>query len=294
MANPALYRGMDADTLEAQYNIRAAVPEHPAYFEGWRRRSATARLMRPGRLGQRFGPEPRQTMDVFVPSRAELRPRPMVVFVHGGYWQAMDKAHFSYIAPPFVDQGVPVAVIGYTLCPDIDMDGMIAQIRAAVAWLAANRGALGTGDGDLVMCGHSAGGHLAAMMALTDWTQWGLAQSPVSAIVAISGVFDLDPIRHTSLNTKLGLTAETARRASPHHLLATVPPPADCPLLAAVGGTESSEFHRQQADFVTAWRQGGGRADTCQLPGCNHFDAVDTLADPHSPLYQAVLDRASP
>jgi arylformamidase len=281
----ALYRGLDQAALDAQYNLRQAVPAHPAYFARW---AAASRVVRDGgrcRLDIPYGGGKRETLDLFPAASAGP---PVLVFLHGGYWQAMDKSDFSFIASPFRAVGVAVAVVNYTLAPAAGMDDIVAQVRRAVAFLAGNGESLGIGRSRFFLAGHSAGGHLAAMAMLTDWSRLGLERDPICGACAISGIFDLEPIRLCYLNTMLGLDADAARRNSPIQLLATVAPP-DHPLVLAVGGRETAEFQRQQAEFAAEWGRRGGKLTVVDQPAEDHYSIVDRFGEWLSPLFTALL-----
>lgn len=277
---PALYRGLDAEDLDRGYNLRARVPEHPAIFQRWADDSRAARDRLGGRLDLPYGAGERQRIDLFAPAQAGA---PVLAFVHGGYWQALSRQDFSYLAPAFVARGIAFAAIGYDLCPTVTLDRIVEEIAEALAWLHTQAGDLGLDPARIHVAGHSAGGHLTAMMAVTDWAARGLPADLVKSGTAISGVFDMEPIRHTYLNKALSLDEEAARRLSPLHAIPDQGPP----LILAVGGDETSEFLRQQADFHAAWTTRGLKGRTIDLPGLHHFDAVDRLGDPRSPLFQA-------
>ncbi len=281
----ALHRGLDQAALDAQYNLRLAVPAHPAYFARWAAASRAVRDRGRCRLDIAYGGGELETLDLF--SAATAGP-PVLVFLHGGYWQAMDKSDFSFIAPAFRAVGVAVAVVNYTLAPAAGMDDIVSQVRRAVAFLAGNGDSLGIGRSRFFLAGHSAGGHLTAMAMLTDWARLGLDRDPICGGCAISGIFDLEPIRLCYLNTVLGLDAAAAWRNSPSRLLATAPPP-DHPLVLAVGGRETAEFHRQQAEFAAEWCGRGGKLTVVDQPAEDHFSIVDRFGEWLSPLFVAVL-----
>jgi arylformamidase len=274
----------DRAGLDAQYNLRAAVPTFQGDFDRWRRRSATARQRARVELDVAYGGGPLEKLDLFP---ADTPGAPVHVFIHGGYWQAMDKSDFDFIADGFAPRSAHTAIINYPLAPAASMDGIVAAVRAALAWLWRHAGEF-HGDRDrLFVSGHSAGGHLTAMAMLTDWPSLG-SDLPVDMVkggLAISGIFDLEPIRLCYLNDKVGLDQPMARRNSPAALLAAGehPRPLGC-LDFCVGGQETAEFHRQQADFAKAWADGGGAGTIVPAPKLHHFNVVDELARAGSPL----------
>jgi arylformamidase len=255
---------------EVEYNNRARVPENPAIMAGWTRDAAAWReLHPPGSI--RYGAGARNTIDVFPGDNDG----PMVVFIHGGYWQAFDGSSFSHLAAGLNAHGVGVAIPSYDLCPTVTVDQIIRQMREATRELAR----LGR---PLVISGHSAGGHLAACMLATDWPAFGasLPGDLVVAAYAISGLFDLDPLVPTSINTALRLDRTTARAASPLFWRA----PARGSLDAVVGEHESAEYHRQSRTIVEAWGAAGVTTRFGTVAGANHFTAIAPLADPGSPM----------
>ncbi|HTS94263.1 MAG TPA: alpha/beta hydrolase [Stellaceae bacterium] len=273
-----IYRDYDQAALDAQYNLRARVLDHQAYFERWDRASKAARATRSCRLDLRYDVE---ALDLFPAAKT---PAPCLVFIHGGYWQAFGKGDFSFVAPAYQEAGISVAVVDYTLSPKASMDEIVRQNRAAIAWLHKNARELGIDAGRIHVAGHSAGGHLTAMMLETDWRHFGLAASPVRGGSAISGLYDLEPIRLSYLNKVLGLHAETARRNSP---ILAVPEKAP-PLILSLGRGETPEFLRQQADFAAAWREAGLALEIADEPDAHHFSVMDRFAEPGSILNRAV------
>ncbi|HZH28922.1 MAG TPA: alpha/beta hydrolase [Azospirillaceae bacterium] len=271
-----IYHVYDQAGLDAQYNMRLAVPGCQTIFDRWESESAATRARLPVRQDLRYGSHDLETLDLFPAVGSGRRAPPLLVFIHGGYWFAFDKRYFSYLAAPWVECGVAVAAINYALCPHVTMDEIVRQNRAAVAWLGANAADLGFDPARILVTGHSAGGHLTAMV-LSD------AGRPKGVVggLAISGLFDLEPIRLSYLNQHLHLDAATARRNSPLHVL----PAASPPLLLAVGGDETDEFQRQQADYHAAWASRGLPAEVIPMPGTHHFSVVDKLADPEGPMF---------
>jgi arylformamidase len=262
---------------EAEYNNRARVPEHPALIAGWARDAQAWRER--GFQTIAYGPGARHTIDVFA-SRGE---GDLVVFIHGGYWQALDGSFFSHLAAGLNAHGVSVAIPSYDLCPEVSIEDIIAQMRSATRELAR----LGR---RLVVSGHSAGGHLAACLMATDWRSVdpALPQHLVKAAYTISGLFDLGPLVKTSVNNALGLDAAAARQASPLFW----PMPSHGVLDAVVGGDESAEYFRQSRMIVDAWGRGRFETRFAEVPGANHFTAIAPLADPGSPMTQRLLELA--
>jgi len=272
------------DFVERGYNLRAAVPEHPQWFARYAEASAAARLRFAPRLDLRYGPGPKETLDLFAPPG---RTRATFVFLHGGYWRALDKSDFSFVAAPFLAQGIAVAVVNYDLCPDVSITTIVDQSRRALTWLAREGATQGAGVERIVVGGHSAGGHLVAMLYATDWAAAGLARDPIAGGVSISGVHDLTPLVLVSFNTDLKLDAATAARLSPSRLR----PRSTAPLLLAVGADETSEFLRQTDLMWDAWpaHRPAGDATPLVVPGRHHYSVVVDYADADSELLRRTL-----
>jgi arylformamidase len=255
---------------EVEYNNRARVPENPALMAGWVRDAAAYRAAHAPRQIA-YGPSARNTMDFFAGDGQG----PIVVFIHGGYWQALDGSSFSHCARGLNAHGIDVAVPSYDLCPQVTIGTIIDQMRTAARSLAR----LGR---PLVISGHSAGGHLAACLLATDWPLQNapLPKDLVIAAYAISGLFDLVPLVETSINKALGLDGATAKAASP--LFWQVP--AHGSLDAVVGETEGAEYHRQSRTVTDVWAKAGLPTRYGVIAGANHFTAIAPLADPASEM----------
>ena len=272
----------DRATLDANYNLRAAVPEHPAYFARYEAESRVFRQRAQSRLDLAYGESPRQAIDLFLPP--DPAP-PLLVFIHGGYWQRFDRKDFSFVAAPLVAAGAAVALLGYDLAPAVDMDQIVAEIRQGIAWLYRQGAAQGVDADRIFLAGHSAGGHLAAMALAADWRgQWGLPADVIKGVCAISGVFDLEPIRLCYLNDVLALDAEQARRNSPLHL----PPGAPCPVTVTVGELETAAFHDQSRAFAAKLQAAAWPCELIVQPAVDHFAIIMSMAEPGTPIVQAI------
>jgi arylformamidase len=272
------------DFVERGYNLRAAVPEHPQWFARYAATSANARAKYSPRLDVRYGPGPKETLDLFVPAGPA---RATFVFLHGGYWRALDKGDFSFVAPPFLAQGIAVAVVNYDLCPDVGIATIVEECRRAIVWLV-REGTAHDATGDrIVVAGHSAGGHLAAMLVGTDWRGAGLARDPITGGVSLSGVHDLAPLVLFSYNADLKLDDAEAARMSPVRMR----PRSKAPLLLAVGADETSEFLRQTRLLWDAWpaNRPAGDASPLFVPARHHFAVVADYGDPKSELVRRTL-----
>jgi arylformamidase len=294
-----LYRDYDQDGLDRQFNLRARWPEHPTYFARWAEDSAAVRGRLPARLDLAYGNSPGERLDIFPASAPAPGGAPLIAFIHGGYWQALDKSDFSYLAPAFVEAGIAFASLNYDLAPATRIAGMVTQVRQALAWLHGNAAAQGVDPARIFVAGHSAGGHLTAMALATDWaatdwaaTEWagdfGLPADLVKGGCSVSGVYDLEPISLSYHQAVLSVSPEEVADCSPLRSLPRHVGPGAAPLLCAVGSEETDEFLRQQADYLAAWRAAGLRGAAIDLPGRNHFTAIDALGEPAHPLFQAV------
>ena len=253
-----LYRGMDRAALDAAYNNSAAVKDSAQIVAGWEARSAKLRAAHPEGMGLRYGPAERNRIDYF----AARRDAPVLAFIHGGYWQNRSKEVFSFVAEGPLAWGINVALIGYTLAPQIRLDGIVAEIHAALDWLQSGIGMLGGDASKLYLSGWSAGGHLTAMA---------MGHPAVKGGLAISGIYDLEPMRLSYINDKLRLDEAEARRNSPGRT--------EKPLTIVYGAGELPELCRQSEDYAKL-------LDTkaIGLAGLNHFSVLEELASPHGAL----------
>lgn len=274
---------------EREYNARAAIPEHPRIFARWAEQGAMARRLRACLIDLPYGETPAERLDYF-PTRQDAAP--LLIFIHGGYWRSLDKSDFAWLAPPFVQHGIALALLNYGLAPQSTIEDMVRQQLRALAWLYRNGDRLGFDPERIVVAGHSAGAHLAVMMMAALWPAYeaDLPRSLVKGGLALSGIYDLAPlVQAPFVNVDLKLDARRANMLSP----AFMPPATKAPLITAVGGLESSEFHRQTALMGRAWKDVLVRS--VPMPGTNHLTVVDELANPASPLFDAALElvRAS-
>jgi arylformamidase len=272
------------DFLDWQYNPRTQVPDFADYFARWKASARDSRELLQGQLGLAYGAAPSETFDLFAADGAAA---PLLVFIHGGYWRALDKADFSWIAPAYVAAGVSVAVVNYGLAPRTPVPEIVEQMRRASAWLYQNAASLGVDRNRIVCSGHSAGGHLTGMMLATDWARMspGLPAHLFAAAVAISGLFDLGPLTQAEfLRHDLRLDLASARVISPAYL----PLINDVSLLRAVGAAESAEFHRQSNLLAERWPTACS-SELMDVPGCNHLSVCEAFATEGNPLFEATL-----
>ena len=246
-------------------------------------RSALARARSDCRLDLRYGEGPSETLDLFLPPKPGA---PVLVYLHGGYWRALDKNDFSFVAPAFTQAGALVAVPNYALCPMVSIEDITWQLVRALQWVWQHAAQHGGDPQRIAVVGHSAGGHLAAMMLSCRWKQVdeSLPAQLVGGALSISGLFDLEPLRHTPfLQGDLKLTPASVRRLSP----AFFPRPKG-KLYATVGAAESEEFLRQNQLIRDVW--GPTAVPVCEtVPGRNHFDVLESLIEPGARLHDLAL-----
>jgi arylformamidase len=274
---------LDPVWLDRQYNNRALIPEHPEIFERWARASALAREKSVCQIDLRYANGPNETLDVFVP---RIERAPILVFIHGGYWRSLDKRDVSFVAPSFVQDGAMVVVPNYALCPGVTIDEITLQLVRALEWVYRKAASYGADPGRIVVAGHSAGGHLAAMLLSCLWRKVApdLPADVVKSAMSISGMFDLEPLRHTPfLMNDLRLTRESAQRLSPAYF----PRPGGV-LHAMVGALESDEFLRQNDLIRSAW--GEVSVPVCErIAGTNHLTVLHDFADSKGRQHELAL-----
>lgn len=274
------------EELEAQYNLRAGRPDYDVtVIPDWTARSEQARAALNGHLDIRYGEGQKQKIDVFSCGDASA---PVLVYFHGGYWQRGDKSIYSFLATPFTQAGVNVAIVGYDLCPAVSITRISEEAREALAYLWRNAGDLGLNRDRIVAMGHSAGGHITEMMMGTDWISLGgdLPADLLRAGIPVSPLSLLEPVRLTSLNDGIRMDAAEAEAESP---MLNHPPVTDAPQLVVVGGRETAEFHRQAEMYRDAFQTAQRRIDLYVVPDVDHFDELNVLADPQSEFFLRVV-----
>jgi arylformamidase len=276
---------MKKDTAywESQYNNRAAVPDHPQYFARWAAESERVRRSVRCYLDVPYGTHAMEKLDLF---QAQGASRALLMFIHGGYWRALDKKDHSFVAAELVKHGVTVAVPNYALCPSVTIEDIVRQMLQAAAWLWRNGGNFGAPYHRVHVAGHSAGGHLTAMMLAALWPTFArdLPSKVVSGGLAISGVYDLrDIVNVPSVNDDVRMTAAEAWKWSPMSL----PPSTDAPLYLAAGGRELPPFVDQNRAFGQHWKKVLAQDIPC--PDDNHFSILEKLGDPSSALFRGAM-----
>lgn len=271
---------MPALDYEAEYNNRRRVPEHPEINARWAKMSAAYRGEAAADLDQPYSAGERQRYDLFRP-KGSAAVSPLVVYIHGGYWQRGDRKDYAFIARELNVRGIAVALPSYSLCPTVTIMDIVAELRQCLKalWERTRQRP--------VVIGHSAGGHLTAAMVATDWNRvGGVPDNLVQAGYALSGVFDPTPLIGTSLNEALRLDLKSAREAS---LLQWPAPSRDRTFIAAAGADESQEFIRQSLEITAAWSRAGVKVECVLVPSANHFTIVDELARPDSAMLARIV-----
>jgi len=276
-----VYRGMDRAALDAGYNNSAAVGQvkRDRYIADWTARSKALADKVRAKRDLRYGEAPRNRIDFYPSGKANA---PTFVFIHGGYWQMSDKENYGFIGAGPLAHGINVAMIEYTLAPAIRMDGIVAEVKRAMAWIVAHLGELGAARDGVYVGGHSAGGHLTASV---------VAEPGVKGALPISGLFDLEPIRLCYLNDAVRMDEAEARRNSPLLNLPDLSGPNGAPpAVISVGEDELPELRRQSADYYAAWTKKGLKGRYLPLKGHEHFSILEELAKPDGELTNAVRD----
>ncbi|WP_167752826.1 alpha/beta hydrolase [Pusillimonas caeni] len=257
---------------DAAYNNRRAVIDHEEHLALWDSMSRETRESAHCLLDVPYGDTPRQMLDIFLP--ANQRP-PLIVFLHGGYWMSMSKDSYSFLAKNFVREGIAFACIGFDNCPEASIKGIVGQTQRATTFLYENADALGLDPSRFYLCGHSSGGHLAAMLLSTRNAECSVP--PIQGALIVSGLFDLEPIRHTYINKNLRLTKDSVHAVSPIKLakeLDSIAPH----LILGVGGLELPAYHQQLQSYVAALRGMGQSLDVIVANGYHHFDVLYDMA----------------
>ena len=271
--------------INKQYLPRLTVPNADALVQATERRSAKVRDQFSGELGLAYGDSPGQVLDIFPASNKNA---PVFMFIHGGYWRARDlnRQTYSHVAKPFVQAGATVVLPDYDLCPDVRVTNIVNQVRAAFVWIYRNVRKFNGNPRAIYVCGHSAGGHLTGMLHATDWKKLaGIPNTAIKGAAPLSGLFDIEPHRHSQLQVDIRLSAREAKALSPLYL----PVISRAPVIAAVGADEPHLFHWQSFAYAAHLRKHRVQADYVATPSDNHFTITDRLGRASDPLTKRII-----
>lgn len=274
----------DREALDREYNNRKKVSDFEDYLKRYSERSAETRQRMQCRLDVAYGDSAAETLDIFPAVGAG--PVPVQIFIHGGYWKMLHKDDFSFVANAFVPVDVATVVVNYALIPTVTMGELVRQCRASVAWCWRNASSFGGDPSRIYVSGHSAGGHLVAMLMATEWAAFDreLPADLIKGGCAISGLYDLEPIPLCYLNDDLQLSPSDVEQYSPTRLTRH----SAAPLLVPVGALEGPEFLRQSRDLAEAWRDQGFAPELMVMPDIHHFSIMSELEDATSTLSRAM------
>lgn len=268
--------------LERQYNPRVAVADHAEKISARALESQATRERWPNQLDIRFGASEKETLDVFPAASPGAA---VQVYFHGGYWRSGDKADIAFVAEPFLAAGACVVLPNYDLCPTVTLDELVLQTRRAIAWTHANIAAF-NGDAERIfISGSSAGGHISALAIAHDWTADGLAADLIKGAALITGVHEVEPVLHISVNDDIRLDRAAARRASPM----LNPPRGSPPVIVAVGGAETEAWIQMSRDYAELCRGAGLEVAYLEPEGKDHFTITASMGEADSPLARAML-----
>ena len=276
------WRNMPLEEIEREFNPRVASRNVDERLAAYAAASTESRARLACTLDVRYGPGEKETLDIFP---ADAPNAPVHLFIHGGYWRAMDKSDYSFIADAFQPAGATTVVINYDLCPTVTLDTIVEQSNRSIAWTWRNIAQYGGDPERLYVSGNSAGGHLTAMALAHDWEAEGLPADIVKGAAPITGVMDCEPVLDITVNEEVRLDPEAARRLSPLRN----PPRRALPLLVAVGGAEPRLWIEMSEDYAALCRKHGIDCEYMEMPDHDHFDISRAVGDPESPLARAML-----
>ena len=278
------WRGRSAEELEKHFNPRVAIGDPEAVARGLARYaelSAQARKTLAGEYDIRYGAGEKQTLDAHRPATAGA---PILLFIHGGFWRALDKSDHSFVAPAFVEAGACFVNLNYDLCPTVTLDDIVREAREGLAWVWRNAARLGGDPDRLFIAGHSAGAHLCALLLAHDWTKEGLPADVVKGAGCFSGIYETAPVLRISVNADVRLDEATAERCD----ALSRPPRGKSPLLITVGGEEPEGWRAQTEAYAAACRAAGLAPEVRIIAAMNHFTLLHDFADRSGAQHQAM------
>lgn len=276
----AIYKHYNQQQLDSQYNNRLHIPDYAAYFERWESLSRKAAKEHTIFKDISFGKHPEECLDIFPAATPFSK---TLVFIHGGYWHLLDKVMFHFLAPTFLKYNVTTVFINYPLAPTASMDMIVSSCHKAMSWISNNINLYNGDPSQLYVAGHSAGGHLASMLMANNDLQSN--QFFLKGVISISGLFRLEPLMLSNLNSILQMDTVVAKKNSPVYYA----PDRQCPLLLAVGTNETDEFKEQSSEMYKSWKDKHDSIELLNIPGKNHFSILDTITENGSSLQMATL-----
>lgn len=282
------WRSLSSEELEPHFNPRLAVPDALDWITRYSERSAEARESLAGDYGLRFGEGEKCTYDYHPAAGADGGgggPRPLVIFIHGGYWRLLDKDDHSFAVPALVAAGCDVINLNYDLCPTVTLDTIVDEVKQAFVHIWGEAEARGFDRGAVHLMGHSAGAHLAASLLLYDWAALGLPADPIASVIACSGIYEPEAARRISLNEDIQLTPETAARQD----MLAHPPRSKARMLVQVGGAEPPGWTAQSSAYAELCRKAGLATEFQLVPDCHHFQVLEAACDPDNAAFAAAL-----
>ena len=269
------------EELDSEYNVESAVPNFPDYIQYYQDASALARSAYANRRSYDYGPTLMERLTVYPSERADS---PVMLFVHGGYWRMGIGDDFDFIAKGPLELGFTVVIITYALAPHVAIPEIIRQVRASIAWTAKNIATLNGDPKRIFVSGHSAGAHLAAMSTSTRWADYGLANDTIKGILAISGLYDLQPVAQTFIQPAVRITDEQIFSSSPARIIG----PSDIPITVSWGARETTAFRKQSDDYLNSWRKAGNLGLALIIADADHFSILKEFESPDGQLSQAL------
>lgn len=267
-----VFKDYTQEQLDMQYNNRERISNHAEIMGSLAKRGTVYANSIPYHPDIAFGDDPDEVLDVYPASNGDPD-APVMIYFHGGFWYSRHKDDFKFIASGFNDAGATVVVVNYGLIPKVDMAELVRQCQSAVAWTYKNISDHGGDPNKIFITGHSAGGHIAGMMLSTDWSAWGVDGATIKGVLAISGIYDLEPIRRTFMNATLGFTEDTVAKYSPIHLSPVIKPK----FIITVGGAETDEFIRHSDEVYKTWSKAGIDCTLDVVSDLNHFTVLSDL-----------------
>jgi arylformamidase len=280
----AIYKNYNQQELDLQYNNRFHVPDFEKYLH--RAESLSRETEKKYKVIKdiAYGDSPRECLDIFPSTNPGSK---TLVFIHGGYWQKLDKSSFHYIAGAFADYGITTVLINYPLAPAGTMDQIVMSCRNAVSWIHKNIAQWNGDPNQIYIAGHSAGAHLTTMLITDEENQ--NKQSFIKGKCAISGLYNLIPIQLSNINDAIQMNKEMAIRNSPVFMN----PTESCPLLLTVGDEETTEFKDQSSELNDKWKHKMQSVELKTIPGLNHFSIIDSVYETDSVLHQSICKLMS-